>query len=71
MQVLGVLAALGDLRALGRVVQVGQAGVVELQVGAAQRGQPPDLVGVGGGQVGPELLDVRVDRGVERAGPPR
>src|SRR5215467_1002726 len=31
--VLGVLAAPGDLRALRRVVEVGQAGVVELEVG--------------------------------------
>jgi hypothetical protein len=36
VQVVGVLAALADLGALGGVVQVGQAGVVELQVGAAQ-----------------------------------
>jgi hypothetical protein len=46
VHVLGVLAAPGDLGALGRVVQVGQRGVVELQVGAAQLAQPLHLVGV-------------------------
>jgi len=61
----GVLAPAGDPGALGRVVEVGQGGVVELQVGAAQRAQPGDLVGVGGGQVGPERLHLRVDGRVE------
>src|SRR5215469_1142522 len=69
VQVVGVLTARGDLGPLRRVVQVGQAGVVELQVGAAQGGQPGDFVGVGGGQVAPELLDVRVDLGIDRGGP--
>jgi 5-methyltetrahydropteroyltriglutamate--homocysteine methyltransferase len=36
VQVLGVLAARGDLGPLRRVVQVGEAGVVQLQVGAAE-----------------------------------
>ena len=49
---LGVVAAPGDLGPLGRVVQVGQGGVVELQVGAAELVQPVYLVGVGRGQVG-------------------
>ena len=65
---LGVLAAPADLGALRRVVEVGQRGVVELQVGAAESAQAGDLVGVGGGQVGPELLDVGVDRRVEHGG---
>jgi hypothetical protein len=56
MLVLGVVAALGQLGPLGRVVEVGQAGVVELQVGAAERGQRLDLFGVGGREVRPELL---------------
>src|SRR5580700_2393345 len=71
VQVLGVLAAAGDLGALGRVVEVGEAGVVELQVTAAEGAEPGDLVGVRGGQVGPELLDVRVHSRVQggRAAP--
>src|SRR5207245_10412969 len=48
------------------VVQAGQAGVVDLQVPAAERAQAPDLLGVGGGQVRPELLHVRIDLGVDR-----
>ena len=36
MHVLGVLTAPGDLGALGRVVQVRQGRVIELQIGAAQ-----------------------------------
>src|SRR4029077_4724433 len=59
---------LADLGALGGVVEVGQAGVVELQVGTAQGAQPLDLVGVGGGQVGPKALHVRVHHGVHRGG---
>src|SRR5262249_18491104 len=66
VQVIGVLTPRGDLGPLHRVVEVGQAGVVELEVGAAQGGQPGDLVGIGGGQVAPELLDVRVDLRVDR-----
>ena len=62
-------APLGDLRALRRVVEVGQAGVVELQVLAAQLAQPPDLLGVGRGQVSPERLEVRVDLGIEHGRP--
>src|SRR6185437_9721224 len=61
VEMLGVVTAFGELGALGRVVQVGQRGVVELQVGAAQRVQPGYLVGVGGGQVVPELVRVGVD----------
>ena len=64
---LGVLAALGDLGALRRVVQVGQAGVVELQVACSPASASrAHLIGVGGGQVGPELLHVRVDGRVDR-----
>jgi hypothetical protein len=58
VHVLSVLAAFGDLGALGGVVEVGQAGVVELQVGAAQLAEPAYLVGVRGGQVGPEPLEL-------------
>ena len=68
VHVLGVLAAPADLRPLGGVVEVGQAGVVELQVGAAQLAEPAHLVGVGSGQIGPESLDVGIDRGVEHRG---
>ena len=57
---LGVLAAPGDVLALRRVVHVGQGRVVELQVPAALGGEPLDLVVVGGPEVAPELLDVRV-----------
>src|SRR2546429_451603 len=67
--VLGVLAAAGDLGALLRVVEVRQAGVVELEVGAAEAGQPPDLVRVGGAEVFPEHVDVGVHGLVDRRGP--
>ena len=39
--VLGVAALLGDHRALLRVVEVGEAGVVELEVGAAELAEAP------------------------------
>jgi hypothetical protein len=68
VHVVGVLAAGGDLGPLGRVVEVGQGRVVELQVGAALIGEPGHLVGVGCGQVGPEPLDVGIDLRVDRGG---
>ena len=68
VQVLGVLAAPGDLSPLGRVVEVGQAGVIQLQVGAAEPGQALHLIVVRGGQVSPELLHVRVHVVVDRGG---
>jgi hypothetical protein len=66
MQVLGVVATPGDHRPLRRVVEVGEAGVVELEVGAAQLADAPDLLGVGVAQVAPELLQVGVDVAVDR-----
>ena len=66
VQVVGVAALRGDQRALLRVVEVGEAGVVELEVGAAELGHPPHLLGVRRGEVGPERLEVRVDRLVDR-----
>ena len=47
MLVLGILSAPGDLGALLRVVEVRQAGVVELEVGAADGGQPPPTTDTG------------------------
>src|SRR5204863_8858980 len=42
--VLRVAADLGDVLALVRVVEVGEARVVELEVGAAELAEPPDLL---------------------------
>jgi hypothetical protein len=69
VHVVGVLTAPGDLRPVLRVVEVGQARVVELEVAAAHGGQPPHLLGVGCPKVGPELLDVRVDGPVDDGRP--
>ena len=41
VQVLGVLALAGHLLALARIVEVGEAGVVELEVLAAERRDRP------------------------------
>ena len=60
-----------DVLALHRVVDVGQAGVVKLQVTAAEVVQPADFLGVGGGEVVPELGQVGVDvRGDRRPAAP-
>ena len=48
------------------VVEVGQARVVELEVGAAEVRDPAQLLGVRRGQVGPERLEVGVDVLVDR-----
>ena len=69
VRLLAVLAARGQHGPLGGVVQARQARVVELQVAAAQRGECADLVGVRGGQVGPELVEVGVDAAVDGGGP--
>jgi hypothetical protein len=55
VQVLGVLAALGDLRPLRRVIEIRQAGVIELEIPATELPDPADLIRVRGGQVVPEL----------------
>ena len=49
---LGVAADRGGVRPLRRVVEVGEARVVELEVGAAELAEPPHLLAVGGGEVG-------------------
>jgi hypothetical protein len=59
--VLGVASQRGYVLALAGVVQVGEGRVVELEVGAAEVAQGPKLVGVGGGEVLPEPLEVGVD----------
>ena len=57
--------------ALVGVVHVGEARVVELEVRAAELAQSPHLLAVGGGQVGPERIEVGVDAGSIEARPPR
>jgi hypothetical protein len=63
--VLGVAPLSRELGALRWVVEIGEAGVVELQVAAAQRRDAAYLVGVRVGEVGPELVLVRVDRRID------
>ena len=66
VQVLGVPALGRDHRALLGVVEVGEAGVVELEVGAAELPETADLLGVRRGEVRPERLELGVDRLVDR-----
>ena len=66
MLVLGVAPLRREHRALRRIVQVRQRRVVQLQVGAAERGDRVHLLVVGRGQVVPELVLVRIDRLVDR-----
>src|SRR4029450_228356 len=54
---------------LVRVVEVGEAGVVELQVGAPELGNGRDLLRVRGAQVVPELVHVGIDIRIERRRP--
>ena len=61
MQVLGVAALARDQGALLGVVEVGEAGVVELEIRATELGHAPHLLGVRRSEVGPERLEVRVD----------
>ncbi len=66
---LGVLALRRLLGALLGVVEVGEARVVELQVATAEVVHRTHLARVGGGEVRPELVDIRVDAAVDRGGP--
>src|SRR5579875_1876025 len=61
-----VASDLGDVRALRGVVHVSQARVVQLEVTAAEVVKLPDFLGVGRGQVVPELPEVRVHLLVDR-----
>jgi hypothetical protein len=63
--VLGVVAPPGEHCPLPGIVEVGQAGVVELQVGAPEIAERRHLRSVGGAQVIPEPVDVRVHRRVD------
>ena len=63
---LGVVAARVQLRPLGGIVQVGEARVVELQIGASEGRDSGDLLRVRRAQVIPELVDRRIHRRVDR-----
>src|SRR6266436_4110875 len=54
MLLLAVAADARHIGALGRVVEIGEAGVVELQIGAAECGKTGDLLPVDPGEVVPE-----------------
>ena len=58
-----------DVLALLGIVHVREARVVELEIRAAELPQPPHLLSVRRGEVGPESVEIRVDRRVDR-GPP-
>jgi hypothetical protein len=65
-QLVGVHAALAGVLTLRVVAQIREVGVVELEVAAARIGEAGDLGAVGGGEVGVELLKVRIGGGVDR-----
>ncbi len=65
MLVLRVATELLDVLALRGVVEIGEARVIELQIGAAESAEPGDLFGVDALQVGPEQLHVRIDVRIE------
>jgi hypothetical protein len=58
--VLAIAADAIDIGALRGVVEIGEAGVVELQIGAAERREAGDLLGVDLGEVVPERRHVGV-----------
>ncbi len=65
MLVLGISAELGDVFALRRVVEIGEAGIVKLQIGAAELAQAFDLVGIDLAEVVPEFRQIRIDVAVD------
>ncbi len=56
----GIVAPVVDDRAIGRIAQERDAGVVELDVGRARRGERRDLLAIGLHHVVPELIEVTV-----------
>ncbi len=68
MRVVGVVATGSQRGALVGIIEARQAGVVELQVAAAQRVEGVDLVGVRGGEIGPERVEVQVAAAVDGGG---
>jgi len=67
--VLSVPTLAGELGPLIRVVEVGEARVVELQIAAPERGDLVYLLGVGGTQAGPELFLIGIHAGIDRRPP--
>jgi len=65
----GVAADLGHVLALLRVVEVREARIVELQIAAAQLAETGHLVAIGRGQVGPERIQIGIDRLVDGRAP--
>src|SRR5699024_12263004 len=63
---LGVVTAGGQHLALPGVVEVGETGVVELQIPAALVRDAPYLFGIRRGQIFPELFLVRIDVRIDR-----
>ena len=71
MLVGGIAADLGDVLALLRIVEVGEARVVQLEVGAAEAAEARDLVAVGGGEIGPERVEIGITASSMAERPPR
>ncbi len=63
--VVGIAADLDHVLALRRIVEVGEARVVQLQVGAAELAEARDLLAVGRREVVPEHVEVGIDRLVD------
>ena len=62
----GILAPLGSTGTHHRVAQVGEVGVVELHIPTARRVERVELGAVARGQVGEELVEVRIGIEVDR-----
>jgi hypothetical protein len=68
-QLVRIIAAGARSRAQLRIAQVRKVGVVELNIGAAGRGERAQLFAVGRGDVGKECLEVRVGLAADRLAP--
>ena len=69
VRVLAVFAHLVHLLALRRIVQIRQADVVQLQIGAAQLREFGDLLRVDLRQIVPEFVDIGINRGIDGRAP--
>ncbi len=68
MLLVAIAAALGDIVALRRIVEIGEARIIQLQVGAPKLAQRLDLIGVDLLQVVPEQAHLRIHGRIDDGG---
>src|ERR1700733_6573525 len=69
MLVLRVAAQIRYVLALQWIIEIREAGVVELQIGATEPAERGNLIGIHRAKVAPKFLEVRVNGSIDRHAP--